>query len=133
MKKFSILLLLSLSLGCGGAKPKPPPKTVAVSGKVTLASGTPVTAGRIIFKPQSPGMQEAIADIGSDGKYSLTTYNKDDGTVPGDYKIVIENISYKTGTPLQIRLNVPAKYYNERTSDLIVKVVDAGDYPIQLK
>lgn len=119
--------------GCNTYTPPPPPKTVQVSGKITLASGVPITAGRVVFKPQTAGMQEAIGEINPDGTYSLTSYNKGDGAVPGTYIVTFDNTSYKTGKPVVVRLNVPLKYYSDKTSDVLVNISEAGDYPINLR
>ena len=128
----SLLLLILLAAGCS-YKPAEPPMTVAVGGKVILVSGSPLTGGRVVFKPKEAGKQEAVGEINPDGSYKLTSYIKDDGAVPGEYTVVIEKISYKTGNAVEVRLPVAAKYLSSRTSDLSVTVKQGGDYPIRLK
>lgn len=133
MKRLTPLLALLLFVGCKSYTPGDPPSTVAVGGKVTLPSGSVLTGGRVIFKPKEAGKQEAVGEINKDGSYKLTSYNKDDGAVPGEYTVVIEKVSYKTGSAVEVRASVPAKYLSSQTSDLVVTVKEAGDYPIRLK
>lgn len=131
MKKAVFLMLLIC--GCKQVTITPAPKTVPVSGKVTLASGTPLTGGRIIFKPKQASVQEAVGEINKDGTFTLSSYAKDDGAVPGEYTVVIEKLSYKTGNAVPVYVNFPAKYADSKTSDLVVTVQENGIYNILLK
>ena len=128
-----LLVISGLLVGCGARQQVPPPPTVPVGGKVYLPGGAPLTGGRIVYKPKEVGRQEASGEIGTDGSYKLTSYNKDDGAVVGDYVVVIEPISYKTGAAVPVNANIPKKYQSS-SSDLIVTVKEgASDYPIRLK
>lgn len=122
MKKFFLLTTLFM-IGCGSASPpQAPPKTVQVNGKVSSINGS-ITSGRIVFKPKVSGNQEAYGTIGSDGTYKLSSFNKDDGAMAGEYIVYIDNSK-----------NAPRKYQSEKTSDLIISVEEGKtDYPIYLK
>lgn len=135
MKRFLGLVVLLFLAGCGGgSSPIPPPPTSPVGGKVYLPNGSVMTAGQVVFKPREKGQQEAIGEIGPDGSYKLTSYNKDDGAMAGEYVVVVEKTSYKTGSPVAVRADVPKKYLSESSSDMIVAVKEGqADYPIRLK
>lgn len=80
---FGFLALLVVSaVGCGGGGQK----THKVSGKVTYADGSPLTEGTVIFQGQK---SQATGVIGSDGKYSLTSYKPGDGAPEGSYKVYL--------------------------------------------
>lgn len=69
--------------GCG----RPLPTTARVSGLVTLA-GKPVNTGMVMFHPEQG--RAAIGPIGSDGRYTLTTFRSGDGAVLGRHRVTIE-------------------------------------------
>jgi len=78
----SILCLLS---GCGGGGEHF--DVAPVSGRVTV-EGEPVSGGMIQITPQGAGEgtnpgKTGIAEIGSDGTFSVTTYTPGDGAVVG--------------------------------------------------
>jgi hypothetical protein len=105
-----------------------------VRGKVYLPSGSVMTGGRIMFKPKNKAIQEAVGEINTDGSFKLTSFNKDDGAVPGEYVVVLDRTSYKTGAAVETQVFIPAKYRNESTSDLTVTVGESqSEYPIRLK
>lgn len=121
--RFWTLLLLVLT-GCSSYTPPPPPMTTPVSGKVFLPSGSPMTAGRIVFTPKDKSLSQAFGEIGSDGSYKLTSFNKDDGAMPGGYVVSVE----------KAKVNIPKKYQSESSSDIVVLVADGqSDYSIRLK
>ncbi|MCC9604778.1 hypothetical protein LOC68_26305 [Blastopirellula sp. JC732] len=77
---FAVYLLAAAS-GCGS-------QTSSVTGMITLSNGSPVTRGRIIFT--SPELQvSANGSIESDGSYQLSTYDLNDGTLPGNYVVTV--------------------------------------------
>lgn len=88
----SVLSLLSfVCVGCGGGSDDL--GTAAVSGKVTH-KGQPVTGGSVMFNPLSaaPGKnltgKPAAAEVGADGRFTLTTYAKNDGAVVGKHSVI---------------------------------------------
>jgi hypothetical protein len=68
------------------------PKVAPVSGKVTQ-KGKPLTAGDVVFTPAvntgETSAHIATGQIGSDGTYSLTTFNTGDGAVLGTHKVTV--------------------------------------------
>lgn len=85
-----VCLMLSLSLiwlnGCGSGRPK----LVKVSGQVFI-DGQPLAAGVPGFIQVVPeGTRPATGNIDPQtGRFSLTTFEPDDGCVPGTHKVAI--------------------------------------------
>ncbi|HWE39456.1 MAG TPA: hypothetical protein VG406_23090 [Isosphaeraceae bacterium] len=121
----SLLVLLAIApcWGCGrGQAAAAPVKTLPVKGTVRY-NGKPVTQGTIKFEPEGPG-REATGAIQPDGTFTLSTYEPDDGAVPGPHRVAI------TGAGA----TVPQKYSNFSSSGVEVEVApDRSDYPIDLK
>ena len=69
--------------GCGPSYPE----TAEVRGRVTY-QGKPLPEGRILFWP--PEGRPAMAEIGPDGSYSLTTFVTGDGAIPGEHRVTIK-------------------------------------------
>jgi hypothetical protein len=73
--------------GCGGSGQKP---TARVKGKVTF-NGQPVTGGNITLSPVVVGSNEpgksATGSIGTDGTFTLTTYQQNDGAIIGKHRV----------------------------------------------
>ncbi|TWU21804.1 hypothetical protein [Bythopirellula polymerisocia] len=64
---------------------QPPPMT-SVKGKV-LYNSEPLKFGVVMFHP--PKGQVAQAEIQSDGTFDLSTFRKEDGVIPGHYKVSV--------------------------------------------
>jgi hypothetical protein len=77
------LLLLLASVGCGG------PKTVVVDAVVTL-DGEPLAGATVLFVPEEGSRgrpAHGLTDL--DGSLLLTTFDDDDGALPGAYRVVV--------------------------------------------
>ena len=90
----ALVFFIVLAAGCGG-KPMPVP----TSGRVTL-DGVPVGGNktamwpaRISFLPVESGegitLRPSMANLDSDGRYKLSTFETGDGVLPGEYNVVI--------------------------------------------
>jgi hypothetical protein len=81
------LFLLFAAAGCGG------PETHPVQGKVVFkGEGQPVTGGWLTFEPtDAKARASAMGDIQKDGTFRLTTYRKNDGAPPGEYRVMIQS------------------------------------------
>lgn len=106
--------------GCGSGRPK----TASVHGKVTY-KGQPVPRGTVTFIPD--GGTAATGEIGSDGSYTLTTFRKGDGAIPGTHKVVITAMQDRSSQPLEAWSPlappiIPTKYMNLSTTDLRAEV-----------
>lgn len=69
--------------GCGG-KDQP----VRVEGVVTL-DGAPLEGAIVSFLPDEKGGRFADATTAKDGSFRLSTYKRDDGALPGDYRVTV--------------------------------------------
>lgn len=75
---------LLICIACSGKS-----KAVKVSGRVTL-DGQPLPGATIMFHPADGKGSIASGRTDANGNFRLTTFNVDDGALPGDYKITIE-------------------------------------------
>ena len=129
----SALLLAAVLAGCSGTG-ESSIATYAVKGKVLLASGRPLTSGRVVFVARDGLTLPASGPIGSDGSFTLTTRSEGDGAIPGDYKVRIEaaraEARRKGRSP-----GFPVKYVDEDSSGLLVTVRAETNQlePIRLK
>ena len=129
----SVLILAALA-GCsdeyGASEP-----TFAVTGKVVLADGKPLTAGRVTFVAKDGLKPPASGEIAADGRFALTTRAPNDGAIPGDYKVRVEPAAAVAGNAALRGLRFPVKYVDEDSSGLTVtvKATENALEPIKLR
>jgi len=142
MKRQRLLLPLVVVLAVTGCQRSPSmPAVVPVKGKVLLPGGEPLRGGRLNFIPKNPsglGGIEPFADIGQDGTFTVTTYQENDGAIPGAYVVTISPVDYKAkgGNPVKLPNagQIPKKYLEEATSDLTADVKgEATELTLQLR
>jgi hypothetical protein len=140
----SALLWACLVTGCGDSSGVG--RTYPVAGKATL-NNEPLTAQNavILFKPDKSKWNtssfEPAGTVDENGNYTLTTKGKQ-GAPPGWYKVVVtasEAPPEHPKTPQHhrpvARSLVPAKYGQDKTSDLSIEVVEnpsPGAYDLKL-
>lgn len=119
-------LVLLVVAGCDSR-----PARFKVSGQV-LIDGQPLPAGQLTVAPDNA--RRAVAVIGADGRFTLTTYDQDDdgdGVVPGTHKVGIT--AAETIAPNKVRWYAPKKYIDPDTSGLTLNVTqDTTDAVINL-
>lgn len=123
----AILVVLGISLaapGCGPSQPVPVP----VRGRVTY-EGHPVATGSVMFTSTNKTLPNARGRLQEDGSFQLTTFEPDDGAVPGEYKVTIR--AFKTGPGLDTSFAppiplVPRQYTTAGTTP-IVKTIEQRD------
>lgn len=93
------ILALLIAGGCGGEGAGDNPETAPVSGTVTLG-GTPVAGATVTFHPSvasEPGQpaqgNAAFGLTNAQGQFQLTTFDSNDGAVPGDYKVTVTKLN----------------------------------------
>lgn len=97
VRDFCALRTLAASLivlaVCGCAK-SDRPQTVPVRGKVTFGGGPCPESGNIRFAPLEVAegfpRRTGRADFDTNGEYRVTSYQKNDGLVPGKYRVLLE-------------------------------------------
>lgn len=119
-----VLFALAAAAGCGGAQLPANPAAHPVKGVVRLESGRPVRFGRVSYHPEpGSGGVEAHGEIQKDGSYTLTTYTKGDGAVPGSYAVTVHPYSYATGNLRVDRASsIPRRYGEAKASGLRVEI-----------
>ena len=138
-------LLALLALGCLDSSGVG--RTLPVEGRVTL-NGEPLSAESavVLFKPDSSKGNaspfEPVGNVDKDGSYTLLTKGKR-GAPPGWYKVIVTATDSRPEAPKDPKKGhphprslVPAKYGQEKTTDLSVEVVEAparGAYDLKLK
>jgi hypothetical protein len=112
-----------------------PQRTFPVNGRVVFKDGTPARFGAI----ETLSVEERVnarGTIGPDGTFSLTTYEKNDGAVPGEHRVAIIQaatvplaISASTSTRHTHGRDLAARYRSFATSGLAFTVVpDSVNY-----
>ena len=81
----ALMPLPAFLLGCGSD-----PGAIPAGGSVKFADGTPLAGGQIQFQLASDGAAPtARGTIGADGTFQLTTFEEDDGALPGKHRVMI--------------------------------------------
>ena len=95
-----------------------------VSGKITV-SGQPATRGAVMFMPdESRGTsgKVAVGDIGSDGTYTLRTFNTDDGAVVGHHRVLVSGRALEDDESTPPDRQIPPRYARPQESGLTAEV-----------
>ncbi|MBN2578979.1 MAG: hypothetical protein JXB10_08305 [Pirellulales bacterium] len=108
-----LLLFGSLASGCSDGRPK----RVPVSGRV-LIDGKPLEVGflQVLVK----GNRSASAKLGPDGRFTLTTFDENDGCIMGTHRVAV--IAGKSLNDTEFKWFAPPKYANAKTSGLQIEV-----------
>jgi hypothetical protein len=111
----SMLLVLSITFisGCGDNLPK----RVPIAG-IVLIDGKPLEKGVIQVFPK--GERLAYGSIGPDGKFTLTTFTENDGTMIGKHPVTVS--SFDTIGSTGAKWFAPKKYSSIITSGLELDV-----------
>lgn len=129
-----IMLSLATLAGCGGQRSVPGrPKTVPVKVTVTY-HGAPVAEATVQFLPDGSG-NAATGITDAQGIARLTTFEQNDGAVPGSYRVTVRKSIQVGGAsandpdappvPASYREELPTKYASPETSGLTVQVSDS--------
>lgn len=130
--------MLTGLVGCGSGGDEwtaKRPKVYAASGVVML-DGKPLEGAVVQYMSQSHDLA-AAGTTDAAGKYSLTTFEANDGAVEGPHKVVVKKTAYeekktKYDSPeersvaLMPKELLPARYANSTTTPLEVTVTADG-------
>jgi hypothetical protein len=128
---WQVLAVLAAATGCTRSDN---PQTYPVAGKVTYR-GQPVTSGMVMLTPEESG-HAATGSLEKDGSFKLTTFQKDDGAVPGRYQVAVQAFPAEgAGLPGAEFAGkappIPQKYFSPGSSGLTVEI-KAGENQLDL-
>jgi hypothetical protein len=147
------ILMLFTAAGCGSgsAGPANRKKTVPVSGVVTF-NNAPLEGATVTFSPGTGASGNAAFGVTDEtGAYKLTTYELNDGAVPGSYQVTIAKQAaaertpdpvneedYRPpeeteATPAKVIPLLPPKYASPASSGLTADVKDASGQTFDFK
>lgn len=146
MQRSSIILTIVICAGCGGGGEDGRSETVPVTGTV-LYQDAPVADALVTFHG---GPRQAVGRTDEDGRFTLTTYDKNDGAVAGVHVVTVtkyeggkaeeaqEPVSMEAaldqptnpGAPKNL---LPAKYSDSEKRVLVETVADGEDNDFELK
>jgi len=105
-------IVVVLLVGCNDGRPR----RVPVSGQV-LIDGKPLTYADLKFVPE--GARPSYGKLDSNGRFTLTCYDGNDGVVPGLHRVAVSGSEVKQE---QTMWHAPIKYANFRTSGITVQI-----------
>ena len=114
-----VLLLVGLLFvaGCDDGRPL----RVPVSGQV-LIDGKPVAAGIIKLVPKDA--RPAYGQLDEEGRFTLTTFDKDDGCVEGTHRVMVLGRRKENG---RNRWLAPKKYWSPKNREISATIEGATD------
>lgn len=121
MKRYVHLCWLVVALvvaGCSDGRPD----RVPISGQV-LIDGKPVPYGSIRFVPDNA--RPALGKLDGEGRFTLSCFEKGDGAVVGENKVVVRADEPLGG--LKVRWHAPKKYAELDTTDIVQVVTERDD------
>ena len=123
----SLAVLLAVAGGCSSGKAP----TYAVTGTVKLPDGTPLTGGRLLFRPEGETVYAAKGEIGADGSFELSTFGLSDGAVAGTHKVMVlpptpEGAMDDVRKAAASALRIDLRYQSLRTTPLEYTVTPGG-------
>lgn len=149
-------LFLSLGLlgilGCAdGGPPDERPDRVVFGGTAKL-NGSAVTDALITFHPTGADGRGASGKTDSRGKFQMSTFEANDGVIPGDYAVTVTKTSAAQqaaaevdvddpaydGAPAEESVdstnNLPPQFEDPKTSGVKVSVTEANtEYELEFK
>ena len=81
------VMAIILAVGCNRG-----PRTYPVNGKVVFDDGSPLTTGGVVFSElmsTDAAGTNARGAIDAEGNFQLTTFNNNDGVLPGEHRFLV--------------------------------------------
>ncbi len=126
-----IALSLITVLGCDSKVPA----TYPVQGRVSFDDGTVVEQGTVEFRLDA-GSDRIVArgKIGTDGTFSMSTFQPGDGALPGTHQVIVQQLIVAEGfAKHQHGPRVPINYAEYDKSGLTAEVKAAKTNTVELK
>ncbi len=155
MKHAGLLTCIGLSalpFFCGCGSDGGDPKKLATSkagGVATFEDGRPVTNLKVLLAPLEGKGYSPNGNLDEQGKFQLSTYEKDDGAPTGKYKAYFSMAMSglesgppkpgkptekpRTGPPVKPEMVVAKEYLSAESSPLTVEIPAGGSDNIELK
>lgn len=127
---FSFVILAWVMVGCGPARDPNLPATAVARGQV-LYDGQPFDQGTITFHPIGAG-NLGVSRLDAEGRFSLSTYQDDDGAVVGEHVVTIDVPPPVDGDDESRTAPLPAEYTDPATSPLKVSIPEEGDEALEI-
>ena len=119
-----LIAAVGVVTGCGDGRPR----RVPVSGTVVI-DGAPVPHGFITFIP-SEG-RSASGQLDSEGRFTLTSYDPGDGTLPGPHRVTV--LARESLSETKAKWHAPDKYSKPDTSGIVVDITGpTNDLKVEL-
>lgn len=99
---------------------------VSVEGTVLYGS-EPVADALVSFSPMmtNSGLRSASAMTDPNGRFNMTTRYRNDGVMPGEYKVAIRKMQEKSTN--EVKSHLPSKYASVEESGLSITVTPKGN------
>ena len=129
----TVFFPLVFIIGCGGSK------TYPLNGTVVFVDGTEpakeLAGYNVTIEPEAPNAEgkkhSGSGLIYADGKFKISTFDLNDGAVPGKHKVAITPPILSGDGPVPKPL-IPSRYGDLGTSGLII-TVESGKPDIKLE
>ena len=147
LARIRIALLLSVCMAVvGGCGSNPHPELRRVSGTVTY-NGEPVADATVAFY-NNASSRLATGRTDATGQFSLTSYNPQDGALPGEHRVVVtksessgdEEVALSMDEAVQTRPKrtrsrqlLPKEYGSEDTTPIVVQVSEDGQNDLKIE
>ena len=147
---YTLLIVLSFAIFMGCSKAQGLKGLVKVKGTITL-DGSPLEGASIVFVPttMSDEVRSASGTSDASGNFEMTTLNKGDGAMPGDYRITVVKREAAGNAPtaeemqeaalrgvslnIQYESVIPARYGVSSSSGLSTTVVAGQKDPVKIE
>jgi hypothetical protein len=145
------VLSVAAAAGCAGEKRWERPKVVRASGVVRY-QGKPLEGAQVTFTHTTTTIS-ALGHTDAEGRFTLTTFELDDGAVPGKHQVAVSKVQLvgraaastdravrektvpvrRASAPPEWRWLIPTRYGNPDTSGLTAEVPESGTTEIVLE
>lgn len=138
LRQVTALALIALAAG-GCLGDQNPFEMAAVSGKLTYADGSPISAGYVMVRFIPDGIapvgqkwpKPAEGKLQADGSFSeVSTFRFGDGAIVGRHKVIVEAYN-ENGSPRPA--GIPARYRDPAQSPWTVEVKQDGPNQFHLR